>query len=93
MTPDPGQLELSRAPAGLRWARGEWFASWLIWACEPYTALFGVVFGAALLAIGDDQSQVVGACIMLPSGIVGQFLVLASSLRMSHTGWVSRDGR
>ena len=93
MTPDPGQLELSRAPAGLRWARGERFAGWLIWTCGPYIALFGVVFGAALLAIGNDQSQVVGACIMLPSGIVGQFLVLAFSLRIPHTGWGSRDGR
>jgi hypothetical protein len=87
MTPDPGQLKVSRAPAGLPRARPERIGTWLIWTFGPCIALFGVVFGAALLAMGDDQSKVVGACVILPSGLVGQFLVVASSLRMSHKNW------
>lgn len=87
MTPDPGQYKVSRAAAGPPRARPERMGTWLIWTFGPYVALFGVVFGAALLAMGDDQSKVVGACVILPSGLVGQFLVVASSLRMSHRNW------
>ena len=83
MTPDPGQLKVSRAPAGLPRARPERIGTWLIWTFGPCIA----VFGAALLAMGDDQSKVVGACVILPSGLFGQFLVVASSLRMSHKNW------
>jgi hypothetical protein len=89
MTRDPGQFRFARAPAGPPEARRERWPTWLLRKFGPYVSVFGVVFGGALLAMGDDPSKIVGACLILPSGLLGHLLLVSSALRTSHT---SRGG-
>jgi hypothetical protein len=93
MTPDPGRSALPRVLADHGRTRRPGDLTRRLWTFGPYLALFLVVFGGALFVLGDDLGKIVGACIILPGGVGGAVLVVASSLGMTVRGWGSRTGR
>lgn len=93
MTPDPGHSDVSRLRAVEARAVGPGGWTRRLWAFGPYLAVFLVVFGGALFLLGGNTGKIVGACIVLPSGLGGVMLVVASSLGMAGKGWGSRTGR
>jgi len=89
MTPDLGR-SASRALVDDARTRPPGILTRQLWAFGPYLCLFLVVFGGALLLLGDGVALIIGACIVVPGGLGGALLLVAASLGMTGKGWGSR---